>query len=187
MNSERRVQRVRKAIEAAGASESQDWEIICELARAMGKGEFFDFHSPEEIWEEIRAVWKAGHGITYARLEQGGLQWPCPTEDHPGTTVLHAKSFPSGPRAPLKRIEFHAIARNDFARVSFPTHYRPHALPVQRGHDDHAHAPMPTCVPPTRLTFLRRTRRDSDCATASMCECEAVTAKRFYRSESVRR
>jgi formate dehydrogenase major subunit len=73
----------------------------------MGKGEFFDFRSPAEIWEEIRAVWKAGHGITYSRLEQGGLQWPCPTEDHPGTTILHAKSFPSGPRAPLKRIEFH--------------------------------------------------------------------------------
>ncbi|HEX7516647.1 MAG TPA: formate dehydrogenase subunit alpha [Chthoniobacterales bacterium] len=105
MNSERRIQRVRKVIEAPGQAKA-DWEIICELARAMGKGEFFDFHFSEEIWEEIRAVWKAGHGITYARLEGGGLQWPCPTEEHPGTTVLHAKSFPSGPRAPLKRIEF---------------------------------------------------------------------------------
>jgi formate dehydrogenase major subunit len=105
MNSERRIQRVRKAVEAPGDVRT-DWEIICELARAMGKGEFFDFHSPEQIWEEIRTVWKAGHGITYARLEHGGLQWPCPTEDHPGTTVLHAKSFPSGRRAPLKRIEF---------------------------------------------------------------------------------
>ena len=103
MNSERRIQRVRKAVEAPGQTK-EDWEIICELARVMGKGEFFDFHSPAEIWEEIRAVWKAGHGITYARLEHGGLQWPCPTEDHPGTTVLHTKSFPSGPRAPLKRI-----------------------------------------------------------------------------------
>jgi formate dehydrogenase major subunit len=105
MNSERRIQRVRKAIEAPGQAK-EDWEIISEVARAMGKGQFFDFYSPAEIWEEIRAVWKAGHGITYARLEQAGLQWPCPTEDHPGTTVLHAKSFPSGSRAPLKRIEF---------------------------------------------------------------------------------
>jgi formate dehydrogenase major subunit len=105
MNSERRIQRVRKAIEAPGQTK-EDWEIICGLARAMGKGEFFDFHSPAEIWEEIRAVWTAGHGITYARLEHGGLQWPCPTEDHPGTTVLHAKSFPSGLQAPLKRIDF---------------------------------------------------------------------------------
>jgi formate dehydrogenase major subunit len=105
MNSERRIQRVRKVIEAPGQTK-EDWEIICELARAMGKADFFDFHSAPEIWEEIRAVWNAGHGITYARLEHGGLQWPCPTEDHPGTTVLHAKSFPSGPRAPLKRIDF---------------------------------------------------------------------------------
>jgi formate dehydrogenase major subunit len=107
MNSERRIQRVRKAIEPPGEAKP-DWEIICELARAMGKGEFFNLHSPEEIWEEIRLVWKAGHGITYARLEKGGLQWPCPTEDHPGTTVLHTKSFPSGQRAPLKRVEFRA-------------------------------------------------------------------------------
>jgi formate dehydrogenase major subunit len=106
MNSERRIQRVRKVI-AAPWQAKEDWEIICEVSRAMGKGEFFDFHSPADIWEEIRAVWKAGHGITYTRLEKGGLQWPCPAEDHPGTTILHTKSFPSGPRAPLKRIEFH--------------------------------------------------------------------------------
>jgi formate dehydrogenase major subunit len=117
MNSERRIQRVRKAIEAPGQAKV-DWKIICELARAMGKGEFFDFHSPEEIWEEIRTVWKAGHGITYARLEHGGLQWPCPAEEHPGTTLLHAKSFPSGPRAPLKRIEF--TASNETASPEFP-------------------------------------------------------------------
>lgn len=107
MNSERRVQRVRKVIEPPAEAKA-DWEIICDLSRAMGKGEFFDFHSPAGIWEEIRAVWKAGRGITYARLENGGLQWPCPAEDHPGTTVLHTKSFPSGLRAPLKRIEFAA-------------------------------------------------------------------------------
>ncbi|HSK74330.1 MAG TPA: molybdopterin-dependent oxidoreductase, partial [Pyrinomonadaceae bacterium] len=63
MNAERRVSRVRKAVEPRGNSRS-DWEIICDLARAMGKGEHFDFHSPEEIWNEIRAVWKAGYGIT---------------------------------------------------------------------------------------------------------------------------
>jgi formate dehydrogenase major subunit len=72
----------------------------------MGNGGSFAFNSPEEIWEEIRSLWKAGHGISYPRLEQGGLQWPCPAEDHPGTTVLHKESFPSGPRAPLQRVEF---------------------------------------------------------------------------------
>lgn len=117
MNSERRIQRVREVIEAPGQTKA-DWKIICELARAMGKGEFFDFHSPVEIWEEIRSVWKAGHGITYARLEKGGLQWPCPTEDHPGTTVLHGKSFPNGPRAPLKRIDFRPS--NEMTSPEFP-------------------------------------------------------------------
>ena len=117
MNSERRIQRVRKAIEPPGQAKA-DWEIICELAGAMGKGEFFNFQSPEEIWEEIRRVWKAGHGITYARLEKGGLQWPCPTEDHPGTTVLHTKSFPSGERGPLKRIEF--VASDETTSSEFP-------------------------------------------------------------------
>jgi formate dehydrogenase major subunit len=117
MNSERRIQRVRKVIEPPEEAKA-DWEIICELARAMGKGESFDLHSPQEIWEEIRSVWKAGNGITYARLEKGGLQWPCPTEDHPGTTVLHAKSFPSGPRAPLKRIEF--AASDETTSSEFP-------------------------------------------------------------------
>jgi formate dehydrogenase major subunit len=105
MNSERRVQRVRKAIEPPGQAKA-DWEIICELARALGHGGQFDFHSAEEIWEEIREVWKAGHGITYARLESGGLQWPCPSEEHPGTTILHEGTFPHGPRAALQRIEY---------------------------------------------------------------------------------
>jgi formate dehydrogenase major subunit len=84
----------------------------------MGKGKFFDFHSPQEIWEEIRSVWKAGHGITYARLEEAGLQWHCPTEDHPGTAVLHTKSFPSAQRAPLKRIEF--AASHETTSPEFP-------------------------------------------------------------------
>jgi formate dehydrogenase major subunit len=117
MNSERRIQRVRKAIEPPGEAKA-DWEIICDLARAMGKGAFFDFRSPERIWQEIRAVWKAGRGITYARLENGGLQWPCPAEDHPGTTVLHKESFPNGPRAPLKRIEF--AASSETTSPEFP-------------------------------------------------------------------
>jgi formate dehydrogenase major subunit len=73
-------------------------------ARANG----FAFHSAEEIWNEVRAVWPAGAGISYARLEPGGLQWPCPTEDHPGTSILHAQDFPHGPRAPLKRVEWAA-------------------------------------------------------------------------------
>jgi formate dehydrogenase major subunit len=116
MNAERRVQRVRQAIKPIGESRS-DWEIICALARAMGKGDQFAFHSAEEIWNEVREVWPVGRGISYERIKESGLQWPCPSEDHPGTTLLHAETFPHGKRAALRRIEFHPTREttdNDF-------------------------------------------------------------------------
>lgn len=105
MNAERRVQRVRAALQPLGHSKP-DWQIIQELARAMGKPEGFEFESAEEIWEEVRKVWKPGAGMSYARLDEGGLQWPCPSEEHRGTQVLHSERFPIGDRAYLKRIEF---------------------------------------------------------------------------------
>jgi formate dehydrogenase major subunit len=107
MNAERRIQRIRKAIEPVGRSKP-DWEIICALAKAMGKSQFFNYKSAEEIWNEIRTVWPAGSGITYPRLEDGGLQWPCPAEDHPGTEVMHGESFPIGKTAGLRRIPYRA-------------------------------------------------------------------------------
>lgn len=105
MNAERRVQRVRAAIAPIGDAKP-DWEIVCEVAKAMGRSEGFNFGSAEAIWEEIRLLWKPGAGMSYARLEAEGLQWPCPSEDHPGTTILHGLSFPHGPRATLRRIEY---------------------------------------------------------------------------------
>jgi formate dehydrogenase major subunit len=105
MNGERRIQRVRKVLEATGESKT-DWEILCEVARAMGKGEFFNFGSAQEIWNEVRRVWPKGRGITYDRIEEAGLQWPCLAEDHPGTQVLHTETFAIGSRAPLQRIPF---------------------------------------------------------------------------------
>ena len=105
MNSERRIQKIRKAIEPVGQSRP-DWEIICDLAKALGKGEFFDFASPKDIWDEVRSVWQAGYGITYERIESTGLQWPCPSKEHPGTSILHTQSFPIGKRSTLRRIEF---------------------------------------------------------------------------------
>jgi formate dehydrogenase major subunit len=107
MNSERRVQRVRQALQPPGNSRS-DWEIICQAAAAMGHGSQFAFNSAEEIWNEVRKVWPAGAGISYRRLESGGLQWPCPDESHPGTAILHTETFPSGKKAPLKCIDFRA-------------------------------------------------------------------------------
>ena len=118
MSSERRVQRVRKAIEPIGNSRP-DWVVIRDVARAMGRGEAFDFQSPEEIWEEVRAVWKAGAGISYRRIEPHGLQWPCPAEDHPGTTMLHSRSFPTGAKAALARIEFEAAAESPSPEFPF--------------------------------------------------------------------
>jgi formate dehydrogenase major subunit len=106
MNGERRVQRVRKVIEPIGASKP-DWEIVCLVAGAMGHGDRFAFTGPEDVWNEIRKVWPAGAGMSYERLEApGGLQWPCPEEDHPGTEVLHTSTFAAlGPRAALRAID----------------------------------------------------------------------------------
>ncbi|HEY8090765.1 MAG TPA: formate dehydrogenase subunit alpha [Polyangiaceae bacterium] len=104
MNAERRVQRVRKAVEPPGEART-DWEPLCEVARGLGKDHGFHFRTAEEIWEEIRQVWPGGRGISYARLERGGLQWPCPEETHPGTTLLHTETFASGARAALRAIE----------------------------------------------------------------------------------
>jgi formate dehydrogenase major subunit len=104
MNAERRIQRIRKAIEPAGQSRP-DWEIICAVAKEMGKGKFFTYGSAEEIWNEIRSVWPAGSGITYERLDGGGVQWPCPNDGHAGTEVMHTDSFPVG-RAALRRVPY---------------------------------------------------------------------------------
>lgn len=105
MNAERRIQRIRKAIEPVGNSKP-DWEVICALAKAMGRSQFFNYTSAEEIWNEVRSVWPAGRGITYERLDDGGLQWPCAKENDPGTQVLHGQSFPIGKKAALRRIPY---------------------------------------------------------------------------------
>ncbi len=93
-NTERRVQRVRKAVEPAGDCRL-DWMITCQIARKMGaKG--FDFEGPSQIMDEIASVSPAYGGISYGRLEEVGLQWPCPTPDHPGTPILHSQFFTRG-------------------------------------------------------------------------------------------
>jgi len=86
-STERRVQRVRKAVVPIGESRP-DWWITCQLARRLN-GRGFDFANAEQIFNELRDLAPAYGGITYARLEVSGLQWPCPTEDHPGMPILH--------------------------------------------------------------------------------------------------
>lgn len=107
MNAERRVQRVRRALSPPGTARA-DWEALCDVAATLGYAAQFRFDSAESIWNEVRAVWPQGAGMTYARLDTGGLQWPCPDEHHPGTTILHRDGFPGGPCAALRRIDYHA-------------------------------------------------------------------------------
>jgi formate dehydrogenase alpha subunit len=92
-NTERRVQRVRKAIRPIGDSKP-DWEIICELSTRMGYP--MHYEHPSAIMEEIASVTPSYGGIRHERIERKGLQWPCPTIDHPGTAYLHKDRFTRG-------------------------------------------------------------------------------------------
>jgi len=92
-NTERRVQRVRKAFDPPGESRL-DWEILCELAGRMG----YEMSYPDvaAIQDEVASLTPIYGGITYDRLEKGALQWPCPDRDHPGTPYLHKDRFSRG-------------------------------------------------------------------------------------------
>jgi predicted molibdopterin-dependent oxidoreductase YjgC len=101
-NSERRVQLMRKAIDPPGEARDDQW-IICELARRLGHD--WGQPTPEQVWDELRSLSPMHRGMSYARLEAlGGIQWPCPSEDHPGSPFLHGRLWAEpveGPRAPF--------------------------------------------------------------------------------------
>jgi len=92
-NTERRVQRVRKAIEPPGQARP-DWQIIADLATRMGYPMHYDH--PSQIMDEMARLTPIYGGISYERLENGGLQWPCPDPEHPGTPYLHKGRFSRG-------------------------------------------------------------------------------------------
>ena len=92
-NTERKVKRVRKAIEPIGSSR-QDWEIICDLSTRMGYPMRYD--DPSKILEEVAQVTPSYGGIYYDRIETEGLHWPCPNRAHPGTPYLHKDRFSRG-------------------------------------------------------------------------------------------
>ena len=105
-SSERRLQRVRRALEPpAGARD--DIEILCEIARRLG----CDWGHPtaEQVWDECRRLSPMHAGMSYARLDElGGIQWPCPDEAHPGTQFLHGRLWADpveGPPAPFHAVE----------------------------------------------------------------------------------
>jgi predicted molibdopterin-dependent oxidoreductase YjgC len=105
-NSERRVQRVRKAVDPPGEAREDLW-IIYELARRMGHD--WGEASAERTWDEVRAISPVHRGMTYARLEAlGGIQWPCWDEEHPGELFLHSRLWEDpvpGLRAPFQPVD----------------------------------------------------------------------------------
>jgi formate dehydrogenase alpha subunit len=92
-NTERRVQRVRKAVEPPGEAR-EDWRIVCDIATRMGHP--MSYADSREIMDEIRNVTPSYAGISYDRIEQLGIHWPCPNAEHPGTPILHREQFTIG-------------------------------------------------------------------------------------------
>jgi len=92
-NTERRVQGIRKAVEPPGEAKEDIW-IITEISNRLSYE--MRYNSPAEILKEFGSLWPALAGITYERLQKGGLQWPCPDTGHPGTAYLYANGFPVG-------------------------------------------------------------------------------------------
>jgi len=107
-NSERLVQRVRKTVDAPPHARD-DMRIVCDLARSLGH----DWGNPsaEQVWDEVRSLSPEHAGMSYRRLDRGGLQWPCWDEEHPGELFLHSRLWEdpiSGPRAPFHAVEYEA-------------------------------------------------------------------------------
>jgi formate dehydrogenase alpha subunit len=93
-NTERRVQRVRKAIEPIGESKP-NWVILSLLAETLGSSGF-KYGYPEDIFNEVTSLTPSYGGMNYERLDMDSLQWPCPTTEHPGTEYLHRGKFSKG-------------------------------------------------------------------------------------------
>jgi predicted molibdopterin-dependent oxidoreductase YjgC len=114
-NTERKVLRVRKAVDPPGEAR-EDYRIIAEIAGRMGYP--MRYNDASEIMMEINQLTPSYGGITYSRLEKTGLVWPCPTTDHPGTPVLHTKAFTKG-KGTFFAIEYRAPA--ELADSEYPT------------------------------------------------------------------
>jgi formate dehydrogenase major subunit len=91
-NTERRVQKWREAQKGPGIAK-HDWQIIAELAAEMGHADKFPWKNASEVFDEMAALTPQYSGMDYDRIDAQGLQWPCPTKDHPGTKVLHSERF----------------------------------------------------------------------------------------------
>lgn len=106
-STERRIQRVRSALPIKGEVR-RDLDIICDLGKRLSHSDGrissdvihsvqdWNFAGASAVWDEIAALTPTMSGISYARLERGGIQWPCPTPDHPGTPIMHTEKFTRG-------------------------------------------------------------------------------------------
>ncbi len=92
-STERRIQGVHQAADPPGEARPE-WEVVCEILRRLNVPA--DYASPAEVMDEIASLTPIYGGISYERLGQKGLQWPCPSSDHPGTEILHTEKFPIG-------------------------------------------------------------------------------------------
>lgn len=104
-NTERRVQKVRKVIEPIGDSRT-DWWIVQEIMKGLGYPS--NFENAEQIMNEIRKCTPIYAGISYQKIEKKGVQWPCRTDEDPGTSILHTQKFshPDG-KAKFQKMEYH--------------------------------------------------------------------------------
>ena len=107
-NTERRVQRIRKAVKPPGQAR-EDWKIICDLSTRMDYT--MPYSDSSEIMAEIACVTPSYAGISYDRIEHEGIHWPCPIPTHPGTPILHTGSFARG-RGLFHALEWVAPAEN---------------------------------------------------------------------------
>jgi formate dehydrogenase alpha subunit len=114
-NTERRVQRVRKAVNPPGEARD-DLSIIMEVSKRLGYT--MEYASPEEVLKEYGRLWSAMAGINYARLEEKGISWPCPTSGHPGTEYLYKDGFPKG-RVPFSLVTYRPPAEITDAAYPF--------------------------------------------------------------------
>jgi len=114
-NTERRVQRVRKVVEPPPRARN-DMAIISRMARAMRYP--LEYDSPEKVLEEFSRLWPAMGGITYDRINDTGIAWPCPTKDHPGTEYLYKDGFPKG-RVPFIQVPYNPPAEVTSAEYPF--------------------------------------------------------------------
>jgi formate dehydrogenase alpha subunit len=114
-NTERRVQRVRKVVEPPPRARN-DMAIISRMARAMRYP--LEYDSPEKVLEEFGRLWPAMGGITYDRINDTGIAWPCPTKDHPGTEYLYKDGFPKG-RVPFIQVPYNPPSEVTSAEYPF--------------------------------------------------------------------